>query len=143
MKLAKDETMHGALLDVNIDGGRIDDVAAILAERDVPFVFVTGYGRANLPPLFQDAVVVAKPFTDTDLLARSTADGAELIDMFPSDSILRSTCQAVRLHANKNRQATSSAGASARRSRVTTVWSARTASGSMAAAGLGCFRAME
>jgi two-component SAPR family response regulator len=68
MKLAKDETMHGALLDVNIDGGRIDDVAAILAERDVPFVFVTGYGRANLPPLFQDAVVVAKPFSDSDLL---------------------------------------------------------------------------
>jgi CheY-like chemotaxis protein len=68
LKLAKDETMHGALLDVNIDGGRVDDVAAILAQRDVPFVFVTGYGRANLPPLFQDAVVVAKPFKDEDLL---------------------------------------------------------------------------
>jgi CheY-like chemotaxis protein len=68
LKLARDETMHGALLDVNINGGRVDDVAAILAQRDVPFIFVTGYGRANLPPLFQNAVVVGKPFKDEDLM---------------------------------------------------------------------------
>lgn len=68
LKLARDEEMHGALLDVNIHGGRVDDVAAILAGRAVPFIFVTGYGRANLPLLFQDAVVVAKPFKDEDLL---------------------------------------------------------------------------
>ena len=63
LKLPKDETMHGALLDVNIDGGRVDDVAAILAQRDVPFVFVTVMVAPICRRCF-NAVVVAKPFDD-------------------------------------------------------------------------------
>ncbi len=70
VKLAEDEELHGALLDVNIVGGRVDDVADILARRGVPFVFVTGYGRDHLPPNFRDAFGVNKPFDDQDLLKR-------------------------------------------------------------------------
>ena len=70
VKLANDEELNGALLDVNIVGGRVDDVADILSRRGVPFVFVTGYGRDHLPPNFRDAFVVNKPFDDKDLLKR-------------------------------------------------------------------------
>ncbi|MBB4197945.1 CheY-like chemotaxis protein [Rhodoblastus sphagnicola] len=68
MQLARNVTVDGALLDVNIDGGRIDDVAEILARKCVPFVFVTAYGRDNLPPAHREAGVVDKPFKDEDLL---------------------------------------------------------------------------
>jgi CheY-like chemotaxis protein len=66
--LARDETLDGALLDVNIDGGRVDDVADMLMRRKVPFLFVTAYGRDNLPPSHREAVVVNKPFFDADLM---------------------------------------------------------------------------
>jgi DNA-binding response OmpR family regulator len=66
--LARAETLDGALLDVNLDGGRVDDVADILTGRNVPFLFVTAYGRDNLPPSHREAVVVNKPFSDADLM---------------------------------------------------------------------------
>ncbi len=68
LQLANDEALDCALLDVNLDGGRVDDVAAILDRRGVPFIFVTGYGRDNLPQNFREAVIVDKPFQDQDLL---------------------------------------------------------------------------
>ncbi len=66
--LARNETIDGALLDVNLDGGRVDDVADILTRRNVPFFFVTAYGRDNLPPIYREATVVHKPFNDADLI---------------------------------------------------------------------------
>ena len=68
LQLANDEALDCALLDVNLDGGGVDDVAAILDRRGVPFIFVTGYGRDNLPQNFREAVIVDKPFQDQDLL---------------------------------------------------------------------------
>jgi DNA-binding response OmpR family regulator len=70
VKLAEDEELCGALLDVNIVGGKVDEVADILERRGVPFVFVTGYGRDHLPIHFRDTFVVNKPFDDQDLLKR-------------------------------------------------------------------------
>ena len=67
-KLADDETLDGALLDVNIDGGRVDDVVEILRRHDVPFVFVTANDADHLPPNCSRVAVVAKPFRDDDLL---------------------------------------------------------------------------
>jgi len=67
-EIARDEAIDGALLDVNLGGARIDDVVDILTRRNVPFFFVTAYGRDNLPPGHQQAVVVYKPFNDTVLL---------------------------------------------------------------------------
>jgi DNA-binding response OmpR family regulator len=66
--LARAEELDGALLDVNLDGGRVDEVADILTERQVPFLFVTAYGLENLPPRHRNAVVVHKPFNDADLM---------------------------------------------------------------------------
>lgn len=66
--LASNEDLDGALLDVNIDGGRIDAVADILAQKHVPFAFVTAYGRDSLPLAHREAVVVDKPFKDEALI---------------------------------------------------------------------------
>jgi CheY-like chemotaxis protein len=67
-KLADDATLDGALLDVNIDGGRVDDVVEILRRRDIPFLFVTDNDADHLPPNCSRVSVVAKPFRDDDLL---------------------------------------------------------------------------
>ena len=66
--LARDETLDAAVLDVNIVGGRIDDVAEILTHRDIPFLFVTSCEHDDLPMKHREATVVHKPFNDADLM---------------------------------------------------------------------------
>src|SRR5450631_1110785 len=43
-----------AILDVNVDGREIYPVADILANRGVPFIFVSGYGEDSLIELFRN-----------------------------------------------------------------------------------------
>ena len=66
--VARDETLDAALLDVNIVGGRIDDVADILTHRHIPFLFVTSCERRELPMKHREATMVHKPFKDADLM---------------------------------------------------------------------------
>ena len=58
-----------ALVDVNLSGQPVDELAAALTKRNIPFAFVTGYGRDALPQGFRDAVVLTKPFDQTGLVA--------------------------------------------------------------------------
>lgn len=58
-----------ALVDANLGGERVDKVVQALSERNIPFVFSTGYGRETLPTDFQDAGILAKPFNDDQLNA--------------------------------------------------------------------------
>ncbi len=51
-----------AILDVNLDGQEIFPVADILAERSLPFVFVTGYGERSLPDRYRNRPALQKPF---------------------------------------------------------------------------------
>lgn len=57
-----------ALLDANLHGKPVDAIAAALTRKNIPFVFVTGYGRESLPEAFRQAAVLAKPFSDKQLL---------------------------------------------------------------------------
>lgn len=68
LQIANDTTIDGALLDVNINGGRVDEIAAALDCRGVPFIFVTSEGIGNLPAKFRDRIVVRKPFKEDELL---------------------------------------------------------------------------
>jgi PAS domain S-box-containing protein len=52
-----------AFLDLNLSGEYIYPVAAQLAERNIPFVFVTGYGGESLDPLFGRTPMLQKPIT--------------------------------------------------------------------------------
>jgi DNA-binding NarL/FixJ family response regulator len=67
--LCADAQCDAALLDVNLSGQPVTELAAALTKRNIPFAFVTGYGRDALPQGFRDAVVLAKPFDPTGLVA--------------------------------------------------------------------------
>lgn len=58
-----------ALLDANLGGSRVDELAARLGERGVPFAFATGYGREAAPARFADTPVLNKPFSTGELLS--------------------------------------------------------------------------
>jgi CheY-like chemotaxis protein len=50
-----------AILDINIGGYSISPVAKIIAERGLPFFFVSGYGAAGRPEAYSDRPVLQKP----------------------------------------------------------------------------------
>jgi len=56
-----------AILDVNLDGQDVYPVADILSGRNVPFLFVTGYGGRGLPENYRDRPTLQKPFQIEDL----------------------------------------------------------------------------
>lgn len=60
--------LAGALLDANLDGQSVDELADILANRGVPFLFVSGYGEQSLPARFRDRILIGKPFHRGELL---------------------------------------------------------------------------
>jgi CheY-like chemotaxis protein len=51
-----------AVFDINVAGFNISPIAEIVAARGLPFVFVSGYGPAGRPALFNDKPVLHKPF---------------------------------------------------------------------------------
>jgi CheY-like chemotaxis protein len=61
--LAETAVFDLALLDVNVAGDSIAPVAEIIAQRGLPFLFVTGYAQSALPEQFKDRPVLQKPFT--------------------------------------------------------------------------------
>lgn len=56
-----------AILDLHLNGHSALPVAEILAERGVPFVFATGYGRRGLPERYAAQPILQKPFAKDDL----------------------------------------------------------------------------
>jgi DNA-binding response OmpR family regulator len=68
LKAAREEPLDAAVLDVNLAGERVDPVADALAERGVPFLFMTGYGRNMLPAEHADRPALAKPFRPAQLI---------------------------------------------------------------------------
>ena len=48
-ELASTAAFDVAILDVNLEGQEVFPVAEILASRNLPFVFASGYGHSALP----------------------------------------------------------------------------------------------
>ena len=65
---ARHDNCDAAVLDVNLAGQRIDPVADALSERNVPFLFVTGYGASALPGEYAERPLLHKPFRMAELL---------------------------------------------------------------------------
>jgi signal transduction histidine kinase len=61
-------TLDAALLDANLRGQPVDEIAAALTARNIPFLFVTGYGPGSLPKPFAKTAMLAKPFSHEQLL---------------------------------------------------------------------------
>jgi len=68
------EHVDVALLDVNLGIQKIDPVADILAERQCPFVFTTGYDRSGLPQAHAHRTVIEKPFHTEELVGAMRAE---------------------------------------------------------------------
>jgi CheY-like chemotaxis protein len=68
LEAARNAAIDMALLDINVAGTPSFVVADALRERNIPFVFCTGYGREIVPPRFNDVGVVDKPFVKQTLL---------------------------------------------------------------------------
>jgi two-component SAPR family response regulator len=62
------ETCDVAVLDVNLGGERVYPVAEVLSERNVPFVFVTGYSSGALPREYAEQPRLGKPFKAQQLI---------------------------------------------------------------------------
>lgn len=58
-----------ALLDANLGGQTVDELAAAITRLNIPFAFVSGYGRENLPQAFRQAPLIDKPYGRSQLFA--------------------------------------------------------------------------
>jgi DNA-binding response OmpR family regulator len=73
LKAAREEPLDAGILDVNLAGERVDPIARALAERNIPFVFTTGYDPAMLPAEHADRPTLAKPFKPAQLIDKLLA----------------------------------------------------------------------
>jgi CheY-like chemotaxis protein len=67
--------IDAALLDVNLRGDMVFDVADTLVARGVPFAFITGYDRTTMPERFIDAPYLEKPVKPVQVAAILAANG--------------------------------------------------------------------
>jgi DNA-binding response OmpR family regulator len=69
MGLLGNTQIDGALLDAKLSPTAVDDVASMLIRRNVPFAVLTAYPGERVPPACRGAPMLAKPFTEEELLA--------------------------------------------------------------------------
>lgn len=67
-RLIAGERFDAAVVDANLFGARVDELATELTRRRIPFIFATGYGRSALPASFASHAFLAKPFAAPALL---------------------------------------------------------------------------
>jgi CheY-like chemotaxis protein len=63
----RSNSVDAAVLDVNLRGEKVFGVAAELKSRGIPFVFSTGAGERFIPPQFDAAPHLSKPFEPEEL----------------------------------------------------------------------------
>lgn len=66
--LAETIGINGAVLDLNLGGEMSYPIADALAARGIPFVFTTGYDKANVAPRFSEVRRCGKPVLISDLV---------------------------------------------------------------------------
>ena len=62
LRLAREQSVDAAILDVKLRDADIFPVAGLLTSRSVPFLFLTGVDEQAVPPEFSAAPCIAKPF---------------------------------------------------------------------------------
>lgn len=83
LKLLESENPDIALLDINLGGEWVYPVAELLVEKDIPFIFLSGYGERGLPAEWKESRVIEKPFSLENLRSgiESTFAGASSTPM--------------------------------------------------------------
>ena len=69
LEAAMTEVIDIALLDVNVSGCKVYPVANVLTLRQIPFLFLSGYGQSAIPHDRPDWRVCSKPFREDVLMA--------------------------------------------------------------------------
>jgi len=65
---ARETSLDGAILDINLDGRLCFPICSVLAQRGIPFCFLTGYSHlAMVPQQFRGAPLVSKPFEPEEM----------------------------------------------------------------------------
>ncbi|MDP9197869.1 MAG: response regulator [Pseudomonadota bacterium] len=67
LEYIRSNPVDAAVLDVNLRGEKVFGVAADLKSRGIPFVFSTGAGERFIPPEFDAAPHLSKPFEPEEL----------------------------------------------------------------------------
>jgi two-component sensor histidine kinase len=67
-ELIEQSRFDGVLLDANLHGDPVDLIADALSQRDIPFVFVTGYSGNALPEAFRAIPVLSKPCSSEQVI---------------------------------------------------------------------------
>ena len=67
LELIGKESIEIAILDLNLDGHDTYAIADALQEKNVPFIFATGYGSMGLRKEYGNRPVLQKPFQTQDL----------------------------------------------------------------------------
>jgi CheY-like chemotaxis protein len=78
IKLAREEALDAAVLDITIRGGMVYPAADILTQRKIPFVLASGYGEWALPDAYRGLPRLQKPFVSEDI-------DRMLAELFPLD----------------------------------------------------------
>jgi CheY-like chemotaxis protein len=72
LELARSEKIDFAVLDVNLGGGETSyPVAELLEERNVPYMFATGYAGDGIDPRFSARPQVQKPYAPDQLVCKA------------------------------------------------------------------------
>ena len=72
--------VQAALLDINLNGQQVFSIADDLAQRNIPFVFFTGYDDILIPDRFRHASKLRKPVSWRRLLMALFDDAPALTD---------------------------------------------------------------
>ena len=67
--LLERETVDVALLDINLGQEASYEIPALLRDRGVPFLFLTGYDQEHVPAAFAAIPVLQKPADEQEILA--------------------------------------------------------------------------
>lgn len=67
-----------ALLDIDVIGGKSFGVANALAQRDIPFAFVSASSPSDLPYALREAAFIPKPFEEREILQSIDATSSRL-----------------------------------------------------------------
>jgi DNA-binding response OmpR family regulator len=62
-----ENSIGAAVLDVNVGGESVSPIAEVLEEREIPFIFASGYGARGIEPRWHGRPVLEKPFSAQDL----------------------------------------------------------------------------
>jgi PAS domain S-box-containing protein len=68
LNIINSTALDAALLDANLRGDPVNEIASALAARNLPFLFVTGYGPESLPKGFGGSALLSKPFGQDQLV---------------------------------------------------------------------------